>query len=151
MPSETPIPTPVATPLPTPTPRLVEVPIATPPPPTTLAEPPATTLPPEPPPEAAQALEPIALRSLTPPTVRRKGMAILDLRGSGFRADQRAVVFRGKEIPTTITVVRQRFVNPGLMQVGLQVDEAAATGAYAIGLADPQGRVSNTLRFEVAK
>jgi serine/threonine-protein kinase len=158
-PAATPTPVPTAPPTPTPvappTPRLVEVPISTPPPPTTLAPRPPVTPPPDTtPPQttpAADSSEPTVLRTVNPSSVRRKGIAILDLRGSGFRGDQRAVVFRGREIPSTVAVVRQRLVNSGLMQVGLQVDEAAAPGSYTIGLTDPQGRISNTLKFEVAK
>jgi hypothetical protein len=158
-------PTPLATPPPlpppsaNPAPRMVEVPIVTP----TQAPPEARVAPiptQAPPPEvsstptavsAPEAAEPAVLTTVNPASVRRRGIAILDLRGSGFRADLRAIVFRGREIPTAIAVVRQRLVNPGLMQVGLQVDEAAAPGAYSIGLTDAQGRTSNTLKFEVAK
>jgi hypothetical protein len=139
-------------PVATPSARLIEVPISTPPPPTTQAPAPSTTLAAEtPPPADTDSAEPTVLRTLTPPSVRRKGMALLDLRGSGIRADQRAVVFRGKEIPTSVAVVRQRFVNAGLMQVGLQVDEAAVTGAYTLALTDSQGKTSNAIKFEVTK
>jgi serine/threonine protein kinase len=101
--------------------------------------------------EPAIPLEPATLRTLTPPSVRRKATGILDLHGTSLRAEHRAIIFRGRDVAKGITVTRQRLVNPTLLQVVIQVDEAAETGAYSVELADAQGRNTNGLRFEVAK
>jgi serine/threonine-protein kinase len=111
-------------------------------PPVTAA--PATTLP-------AAPLEPAALTNVTPPTLKRGGTRILDVRGTNLRDDARPVILHGKETAASIGIVRQRLMNPGLLQVVINVPEDATTGAYTLALADTQGHVTNSVRFEVAK
>lgn len=147
------------TPAPTPTPRLVATPT---PPPTTLAaratpEPVATPLPtPTPqvgprPEEMAAAAEPTVLTAVSPLQVKRGVTSILDVRGSGLRANQKAAILKIKEAPNGITVVKQKFVSPALVQVVVKLDETATPGAYALAMEDGAGGHTNTLSFTVAK
>jgi hypothetical protein len=99
----------------------------------------------------AIAQEPASLRNLAPPILKRPATTILDVHGSGLRADHQAVVFKGKEVAPGISVVRQRLVNSGLMQVVLLVDASASPGTYTIAFTDPRGTSTNPLRFDVAK
>ena len=159
----TPTPAPVETAAPTPVPTPIPKPVATPtPPPTTLAaratpEPvptptptPAAEVRPRPE-EIAAAAEPTVLTAVSPLQVKRGVTTILDVRGSGLRADQKAAILKIKEAPNGITVVKQKFVSPSLVQVVVKLDETAAPGAYALAMSDGAGGHSNTLSFTVAK
>lgn len=162
----TPPPAPVETTAPTPPPTTLK-PIATPtPPPATQAARPtpgpvATPLPtPTPTPaaevrprpeEMAAAAEPTVLTAVSPLQVKRGVTTILDVRGSGLRADQKAAILKIKEAPNGISVVKQKFVNAGLVQVVVKLDETTVPGAYALAMADGTGAYSNTLSFTVAK
>jgi serine/threonine protein kinase len=151
-----PTPLPVATPIPTPTPppvtqvaRATPVPVATPEPtPTPVPTPVAAVPAPE---ELAAANEPTVLTAVSPLQLKRGATTILDVRGSGLRSDQRATVLKIKETPNGISVVRQKFVNGGLVQVIVKLEPTAAPGAYGLALADPAGTFSNTLSFTVSK
>jgi serine/threonine protein kinase len=151
---------PVATPPPTPTPPPVtQVARATPPSVATPAPTPPPTPTPAPTPEAAApapdvvaaANEPTVLTAVSPLQLKRGATTILDVRGSGLRSDQRATVLKIKEAPNGISVVRQKFVNGGLVQVIVKLEPTAAPGAYGLALADTAGTFSNTLSFTVAK
>lgn len=135
----TPEPRTTATPTPTPEPT------PTPAPERTTAGPAAGL-----PPPTAPA-EPAALTALTPPSVKRHSTTILDVHGTSLRSEHQPMILKGREAARGISVLRQRLMNPGLLQVVILVDEAAAPGTYTIVLADPQGRVTNALRFDVAK
>jgi serine/threonine-protein kinase len=164
---------PVATPRPTPTPRATPTPGTAPPtpeptpirvvaaatpPPTPLPVTPATVAPirvtPPPPttlaPVVTAPAAPASLTAVSPLTVKRPGTAMLDVRGENLRADHTARVLRVKEPPNGITVVRQKWVDRGLLRVLINVDATAAPGAYAIAVADNTGE-SNTVTFTVTK
>ena len=153
-----PTPLPVATPTATPTPppvtqvaRATPLPVAIPvptPTPTPAPTPEATAAAPE---VMAAANEPTVLTAVSPLQLKRGVTTILDVRGSGLRSDQRATVLRIKEAPNGISVVRQKFVNGGLVQVIVKLEPTATPGAYGLALADPAGTFSNTLSFTVAK
>jgi hypothetical protein len=83
--------------------------------------------------------------------VKRGATTILDVRGTGLRADQKATVLKIKEAPNGISVVRQKFVNAGLVQVIVKLEETAAPGSYGLAMADTAGTYSNALSFTVAK
>jgi hypothetical protein len=104
----------------------------------------------EPRPEAAAA-EPTVLTAVSPLQVKRGATTILDVRGTGLRANQTATVLKIKETPNGISVVRQKFVNSGLIQVIVKLDDTAAPGSYGLAMADAAGTHSNTLTFTVAK
>lgn len=152
----TPMPLPTATPMPFPTPppvtqvaRATPLPVAIPEPtPTPAPTPQAAAAAPE---MLAAANEPTVLTAVSPLQLKRGATTILDLRGSGLRSDQRATVLKIKEAPNGISVVRQKFVNGGLVQVIVKLEPTAAPGAYALALADPAGTLSNTLSFTVSK
>lgn len=161
-PTPTPAPTAAtATPAPTPTPKPVATP--TPPPVTAVAratpEPVATPLPTPTPAadvrpqaeEIAAPAEPTVLTAVSPLQVKRGVTTILDVRGSGLRANQKAAILKIKEAPNGITVVKQKFVNPGLVQVVVKLEESTAPGTYALAMEDGAGGHSNTLPFTVAK
>jgi hypothetical protein len=76
---------------------------------------------------------------------------VLDIHGSGFRGDLVARFARPKDSSPTFTVVRQRLVSPGLMQVIVQVDASTGAGAVLLALVDGQGNQSNILNLEVSK
>ena len=101
--------------------------------------------------EIAAPSEPTVLTAVSPLQVKRGVTTILDVRGSGLRANQKAAIMKIKEAPNGITVVKQKFVSPGLVQVVVKLDETAAPGAYALAMEDGAGGHSNTLSFTVAK
>ncbi len=145
-----PTPTPAATPVPTPTPRVTVAvatpePVATPPPVVTLATPPPT-----PPPTTAPA-EPALLTAVSPLTVRRGGTTMLDLRGTGLRPDHQARIVKIKENTDGISVARQKYVDPTLIKVLLNLNPNVPPGPYAVALSDASGGMTNTLSFTVLK
>jgi hypothetical protein len=160
--------TPAPTAVPSPTPAAVTttttlaqaprpVPTATPVP-TTVATPPPTTAPPAPTPAATPAAVasatpvtngPAVLKTLSPPTLRRGGRQLVDVRGSGLTPNHNPTLLKGKAIVAGLTVTGARFVNEGLLQVFIQVDAAVPTGAYVLLLTDGEGRQTNALRFDV--
>jgi hypothetical protein len=101
--------------------------------------------------ELAAAAEPTVLTAVSPPQVKRGGTTIFDVRGTGLRASQRATILKIKDSPNGISVVRQKFVNAGLVQVIVKLEETTTPGAYGLTMADPGGPVSNALSFTVGK
>jgi serine/threonine-protein kinase len=153
-PAATPPPTsvPAATPRPTPPPS-----VATPPP--TVATPPPTTAPP---PSTAPSLAPpvttapapatgpAVLSAVSPPSLRRGQRTLVDVRGQNLYAGQGAALLRNGRPAEGVRVLQQRFVNPTLVQVFIEVDAQAAPGPYSLLLSDGQN-VTNAARFDVAK
>ena len=137
------------TPVPTPTPAPQPTPTPTPPPPPPVAAPvvppPATAEP------ATEPAEPAVLTALSPLSVRRPGRALLDLRGTGLRADLRARVLPLREAPRGISVARQKWVSSSLVTVLLELGENVTPGVYAVALEDPSGRQTKPLQFTVTK
>ena len=144
-----PAPTPMPTPVPTPTPAPQPTPTPTPPPPPPVAAPvvppPATAEP------ATEPAEPAVLTALSPLSVRRPGRALLDLRGTGLRADLHARVLPLREAPRGISVARQKWVSSSLVTVLLELGENVTPGVYAVALEDPSGRQTKPLQFTVTK
>lgn len=172
------VPPPAATPEPeataTPTPRALEKPLPTPEPareappkptpPTPVTTPPTprpapeaatriaeTLATPTPEPQAAPPAEPAVLTALSPLTLKRPTTAILDLRGIGLRPDHQARVLKVKNEPDGITIVRQKYTGPTLIQVVVKLDESVAPGVYNMGVADARGTWSNSLSFTVTR
>ena len=146
-PAPTPAPTPTTTPQPTPTPRPTPIPTPPPPPPDAAAvvPPPATAEP------STEPAEPAVLTALSPLSVRRPGRALLDLRGTGLRADLHARVLPLREAPRGISVARQKWVSSSLVTVLLELEETVTPGVYAVALEDPSGRQTKPLQFTVTK
>jgi serine/threonine protein kinase len=145
---------PTPTPLPSPTPDVrlaVARPVVTPPPPTPV---PTTTVPPAPPTTLARVDTPpvsdvpLVLTAVSPPTLKRGGRTLVDLRGTGLRSGLLPGLLKGRAPAEGIRVLSQRFVNPTLIQVFFEVDADAATGSYTLSLGDGAGE-SNGVRFEV--
>lgn len=142
-------------PLPSPTPPEVRAaasrPVPTPPPttlppPTTVAPAPATTLARAETPPVSDV--PLVLTAVSPPTLKRGGRTLVDLRGTGLRSGLLPGLLKGRAPADGIRVLSQRFVNPTLIQVFFEVDAAASTGSYTLSLGDAAGE-SNEVRFEV--
>jgi hypothetical protein len=118
-------------------------------------EPPPTTAPAAPvaaaPAPVAAEAEPASITNVSPPVVRRPSNALVDVHGAGFRPDHQARILRGGRPAPGVTVVRQRYVSPALLQVLLKLDSEASTGAYQLVVADGAGVLSNVKAFEVAK
>jgi hypothetical protein len=74
----------------------------------------------------------------------------VDVRGQNLYAGQAAALLRGGRPAEGVRVLQQRFVNPTLVQVFIEVDAQAAPGPYAVLLSDGQS-VTNAARFDVAK
>ena len=146
-PAPTPAPTPTPTPVPTPTPTPRPTPTPPPPPPVAavVVPPPATAEP------STEPAEPAVLTALSPLSVRRPGRALLDLRGTGLRADLHARVLPLREAPRGISVARQKWVSSSLVTVLLELEETVTPGVYAVALEDPSGRQTKPLQFTVTK
>ena len=159
-PTPEPTPTPAATPTPQLAPAPVPVPTPTPTPRPTPTPAPAVAAPAPAPPAAAPVApaepaaapqEPVVLSALSPLSLRRPGKILLDLRGSGFRADLRARVLPLRESPRGISVARQKWVSATLITVLLELDDTVTPGAYALALEDPDGGQTKPLSFTVTK
>jgi hypothetical protein len=149
-PASEPTPRPAATPTPAPVtlaPRAAE-PTPTP---TPVATPTPAVAPVPAPEELAAAAEPTVLTAVSPLQVKRGATTILDVRGTGLRASQRATILKIKDAPNGISVVRQKFVNAGLVQVIVKLEETTAPGSYGLAMADAAGASSNSLSFTVGK
>jgi len=157
-PGPTPSPTPAAaaTPRPTPPPGAAtpSPSLATPPPTSTLPAPPSTLAAAEasPPPTSAPApaAGPALLRAISPPSLRRGQRTLVDVRGQNLYAGQGAALLRNGRPAEAARVLQQRFVNPTLVQVFIEVDAQATPGPYSLLLSDGQN-VTNAVRFDVAK
>jgi len=149
-----PTPTPAPTPTPTPDPALTAAPepVATPTPaPTPTPTPPPTPTPapvatPTPPPAPAG---PAVLSHLSPPNMQRRPSFLVDVRGTGLRADHQAVVLRGGSPAPGFQIVRQRYRDPELLQLLLKIDETAPKGDYTLVVRDPSGTSSNAIPFKL--
>lgn len=135
---------PQATPLPTLRPQPESNPAGT-----KLAE--GFPVPPTPTPGSQEPSEPAVLTAVSPLSLRHPTTAMLDLRGIGLRPDHQARFMKIKTPPNGITVVKQKYVSPTLIQVVVKLDETAAPGTYGIDVEDAQGASSNTLVFTVTK
>jgi hypothetical protein len=96
-------------------------------------------------------VEPAVLSTLSPPRVKKPGNAIVDVRGTGLRADHLARIVKGREQAAGIQILRQRFMSPTLIQVALRLEDTAATGSYQLYLIDGQGTVTNARALEVVR
>jgi hypothetical protein len=151
-------PTPGATPKAATPPPVTAAPRPTPEAPARTPEPLATPVPTPPPTpagpkpeEIAAATEPTVLTAVSPLQIKRGVTTMLDVRGNGLRADQKATVLKIKEQPNGITVVKQKFVNGGLIQVVVKLEDTTAPGVYGLAMGDTLGGLSNALSFTVAK
>jgi hypothetical protein len=117
-------------------------PVATPTPAADTPEPRAASEPPA---------EPASLSAVSPPSVRRPGKVLIDIRGIGLRSDQRVRLLPLKETPRGITVIRQKWTSPNLVSVLLELDASVTPTAYAIALEDPSGGLTNSLQLLVTK
>jgi len=129
----TPEPTPPPTPAPTPTPAPVREPT------------------PAPAPVVSEPVVPATLSAVSPLVVKRPGKVLLDIRGTGLRSDQRVRVLPMKETPHGISVVRQKWVDAGLVTVLLDLDAKVTPAVYAIALESPDGSLSNPLQLTISK
>jgi serine/threonine protein kinase len=139
--SPTTLPPPTMAAVPTPPPTLAPVVQETPPPTT---QPPAAT--------SVAPAEPAAISAVSPRLLRRGQTTILDVHGTGLKADHRARFSRPKEATASgINISRVRYVNTTLVQVLLQVDPGASAGPCSLILVDAQGQETNPLGLEVQK
>ena len=154
-PPPTPAPTPVPTPRATPTPEPVRTVVATPTPttptpvvatptPAPTPAPVAVTTPPRP-------AEHAVLTAVSPLAVKRGITTMLDVRGTGLRADHQARILRVKEAVNGVSIVRQKWMDPTLIKVLVNIEAGANPGAYAVALFDAQGTQTNGLSFTVSK
>jgi hypothetical protein len=156
-PTPGPTPTPVTVATPGPTPPPVTRPVATPEPVRSATPPPATPPPvsvapaPTPTPPPPMPAEPAVLTAVSPLTVKRGITTMLDVRGTGLRPEHLARVVKIKEAVTGVSVVRQKWVDPTLIKVLVNIEAGAAPGAYAVALVDGQGTQTNGLSFSVSK
>jgi hypothetical protein len=113
---------------------------------------------PEPIPEQAsqptapdQGAGPAAIRAVAPFRIRAGSLQILDVHGSGLRADHRAKVvpLRKREAAAGFTVTRYQLRSEGLLLVFVQVDGAVRPGKYALSLVDSAGAETNAFTIEV--
>lgn len=95
--------------------------------------------------------EPPVLSTLSPLSAQRPGKVLFDLRGTGLHAALRARVLPIREAPRGILVVRQKWVDPTLVTVLVELDSEVKPGAYAITLEDAQGQQAKPLTFTVTR
>jgi serine/threonine protein kinase len=137
-------PSPVASPPPPPPPSPTPAPL-----PQAVVTLPAPPLPsPEAPPTPAT---PASLATVSPKSAKRSSTVVLDVHGAGLKRSHQARFLRGREVAPGVTIVRQRFVSPILLQVIIQVDETAAPGIYSLSLTDSDGTLTNSLPFDISK
>lgn len=100
---------------------------------------------------AQEPAGPAVLSALSPLTAQRPGRVLFDLRGTGLRAALRARILPIRESPRGIVVVRQKWVNPTLVNVLIELDAGVKPGAYGIALEDSEGRQTKPLTFTVTR
>jgi hypothetical protein len=89
---------------------------------------------------------------VSPLTIQRASkQALIDLRGSGLRSDHRVRVVALREAPRGIRVVRQKWVDAGLITALIELDPNASTGAFGITVVDAAGQQAPPLTLTVAK
>jgi hypothetical protein len=76
---------------------------------------------------------------------------MVDLHGTGLRADLLVRVVALREMPRGIRVAGQKWVSASLMTVLLELDDSVKPAAYAIALEDPRGGPLKTLPFTVTR
>ena len=76
---------------------------------------------------------------------------MLDLRGSGFRADLQPRILPLKKAPRGIAVIGKKFVDASLIKVLVELGENAETGEFAIAVEDGVGTRSEPAVFTVTK
>jgi hypothetical protein len=92
--------------------------------------------------------EPPVLTAVSPPTLKRGGRTLVDVRGTSLRAGLLPALLKGRSAAEGIRVLSQRFVNPTLVQIFFEVDADAPTGSYTMSLGDAAS-TSNPIRLEV--
>jgi len=94
---------------------------------------------------------PASIRAIAPFRLRPGSLHVLDVHGSGLRADHRAriVPHKRREPESGFAVTRYQLRNPGLLLVFLQVDASVRPGKYAFSLADAGGSETNAFTIEV--
>ncbi len=140
-------------------------PVHSAPPPTAapapVTAPPTTTAAAAPPPVAAPAAPvraaeevpaaPAVITNVAPPNLRRSAQVLVDVHGVNLRSEHRVQILRAGQPAPGIAVVRQRYVDPTLLQVLLKVEADVPPGPYQMLIADGRGGRSNVKVFEVAK
>jgi hypothetical protein len=91
------------------------------------------------------------LTAVSPLAVKRGITTMLDVRGTGLRADHQARILRVKEAVNGVSIVRQKWMDPTLIKVLVNIEAAASPGAYGVALVDGQGAQTNGLNFTVSK
>lgn len=108
---------------------------------------------PEPTPGATEAppLGPALLRAVAPFRLRAGALQVLDVHGSGLRADHRAkiVPLHKAEPVAGFMVTRYQVRGPELLLVFVQVDASVKAGKYALSLVDASGAETNAFTIEV--
>lgn len=141
-----PTPAPIATPAPSlsaspatpsPTPRT-----------TPLVEPTVIATPVQAPPSGASPVAPRVLAGRH--QVRPDSSADIDIKGEGLRPDLKAVVLQGRLPATGIRILRQEFVNSGLIRVRILIEAATPLRTYSIVFQDASGAmVTQGVQVEV--
>ncbi len=91
------------------------------------------------------------LTTVSPLAVKRGVTTMLDVRGTGLRSDHQARIMRVKEAVSGVSVVRQKWVDPTLIKVLVNIEAGATPGLYGVALVDGGGTSTNGLNFTVAK
>jgi len=102
-------------------------------------------------PVVSEPVVPATLSAVSPLVVKRPGKVLLDIRGAALRSDQRVRVLPIKETPHGISVVRQKWVDAGLVTVLLDLDGKVTPAIYAIALENPDGSLTNPLQLTITK
>ena len=103
-------------------------------------------------PEAvAVPTEPARITTLSPPSLKRGTKTIVDVRGSGFMAQHKARLLKGRNAANAVKIVGSKFASPELLQLLIEVEAKAPTGEYMIQVFAPGVGASNVHRFEVTK
>ncbi|MBX7183631.1 MAG: protein kinase [Vicinamibacteria bacterium] len=145
---EEPMPTPA--PIATPAPSLSASPATPSPTPRTtpLVEPTVIATPVQAPPSGASPVAPRVLAGRH--QVRPDSSADIDIKGEGLRPDLKAVVLQGRLPATGIRILRQEFVNSGLIRVRILIEAATPLRTYSIVFQDASGAmVTQGVQVEV--
>jgi serine/threonine-protein kinase len=119
--------------------------------PTPSPEPAPVLAPTEAQPAQGQDAGPALIRTIAPFRLRPGALQVLDVHGSGLRAEHRAriVPLRKREVAAGFNVTRYQLRNPELLLVFVQVDAAVRPGKYALSLQDASGAETNAFAIEV--
>jgi len=76
---------------------------------------------------------------------------LLDIRGNGMRLDHTAVILKQGRPAPGITIARQKYAGPEVIQLLLKLAPNVPAGDYTVVLVDASGATSNAVPLKIER